>query len=51
MKVLLDMNLPRSWVQVLREAGHDVAHWSDVGDPRAPDPVIMAWVLTPAIPS
>jgi len=25
------------------ERGHIAVHWSDVGDPRAPDTVIMAW--------
>lgn len=43
MKILLDMNLPPSWVGFLRQEGFDAVHWSGVGDPRAPDAVIMAW--------
>lgn len=43
MKIVLDMNLSPDWVPVLRNAGHDVVHWSTVGDPGASDRVIMAW--------
>lgn len=37
------MNLSPRWVTVLREAGFEADHWSDVGDIRAADSVIMAW--------
>ncbi|MGD1902752.1 MAG: hypothetical protein ACFB9N_10985 [Geitlerinemataceae cyanobacterium] len=31
------MNLSPLWVAALREGGHEVQHWSQVGDSRAPD--------------
>ncbi len=43
MKILLDMNLPTSWVGFLRQEGFESVHWSEVGDPRASDSVIMTW--------
>lgn len=43
MKLVVDMNLTPQWIPVLREAGHDAVHWSDVGDPAAPDHAIMQW--------
>jgi predicted nuclease of predicted toxin-antitoxin system len=42
-KLLLDMNLPPSWVAVLAEYGVEAVHWSSVGDPRAADSVLVAW--------
>jgi predicted nuclease of predicted toxin-antitoxin system len=42
-KVLLDMNLSPTWVPFLRAAGVDSVHWSQVGDPRAPDAELMRW--------
>ncbi|MGV1006008.1 MAG: DUF5615 family PIN-like protein [Candidatus Nanopelagicales bacterium] len=41
MKLLVDMNLSPRWVHLMREAGHDARHWSEVGDPTAPDSTIM----------
>jgi predicted nuclease of predicted toxin-antitoxin system len=41
MKLLLDMNLPPAWCTALRYDGHDVQHWSMVGDLRATDQAIM----------
>jgi predicted nuclease of predicted toxin-antitoxin system len=35
MKLLVDMNLSPDWVAVLRAAGWEAAHWSQVGNPRA----------------
>ncbi len=32
-----------AWVAVLANAGWDAVHWSEVGDPRAPDPDVLAW--------
>jgi predicted nuclease of predicted toxin-antitoxin system len=43
MKLLIDMNLSPDWVAVLGEQGWETIHWTLVGDPRAPDSVIMAW--------
>lgn len=43
MKIVVDMNLSPDWCEVLRAEGWDARHWSEVGDPRAPDDVIMAW--------
>jgi len=39
------MNLPPEWVTVLRGQGWDASHWMDIGDPRAPDAVIMSWAV------
>ena len=30
-------------MKTLREAGHDPVHWSEVGDPRDTDLVILSW--------
>jgi predicted nuclease of predicted toxin-antitoxin system len=43
MKILIDMNLSPQWCPALRKHGHECLHWSEVGDPRATDPVIMEW--------
>jgi predicted nuclease of predicted toxin-antitoxin system len=43
--ILVDMNLSPDWVPLLRREGWSAVHWSDVGDPRANDSVIMAWAL------
>jgi predicted nuclease of predicted toxin-antitoxin system len=43
MKILLDMNLPTSWVGFLRQEDFESVHWSEVGDPRASDLAIMTW--------
>lgn len=43
MKILLDMNLSPDWANVLGQAGWKTIHWSEVGDMRAPDYVIMEW--------
>jgi hypothetical protein len=32
-KILLDMNLPTSWVGFLRQEGFEAVHWSEIGDP------------------
>ncbi len=37
MRLLLDMNLTNRWVPYLREAGHDVEHWSRLGPITSPD--------------
>src|SRR6266550_8577415 len=43
MKILVDMNLSPDWVTVLTNHGITAVHWSTVGDPRAPDDLIMDW--------
>jgi predicted nuclease of predicted toxin-antitoxin system len=42
-KLLVDMNLSPEWVPLLTREGWETIHWSAVGDPRAPDTVIMTW--------
>jgi predicted nuclease of predicted toxin-antitoxin system len=37
MKLLVDMNLSPDWVETLRHAGWEAAHWSTLGNPRSPD--------------
>jgi predicted nuclease of predicted toxin-antitoxin system len=44
-QVLIDMNLSPDWVPVLVRHGWVAVHWSAVGDPRAPDRVIMDWAV------
>jgi predicted nuclease of predicted toxin-antitoxin system len=41
MRFLVDMNLSPRWVDFLVAAGHEAAHWIDVGEPNAPDRVIL----------
>jgi predicted nuclease of predicted toxin-antitoxin system len=43
MKLVVDMNLSPDWVTLLREAGWEAKHWSQLGNPRAVDGEIMAW--------
>jgi predicted nuclease of predicted toxin-antitoxin system len=45
MKLVLDQGLPRSAVQILGGAGHDVVHVGDVGMSRAKDSEIVAFAL------
>ena len=45
MKILIDMNLPPSWVEVFRRYGYQSMHWKDVGDVRATDAEIMEWAV------
>jgi predicted nuclease of predicted toxin-antitoxin system len=35
MKTVIDMNLSPRWVQVLKDAGFEAAHWSAIGLPTA----------------
>jgi predicted nuclease of predicted toxin-antitoxin system len=44
-RIVVDMNLSPDWVEVLVRAGWPTVHWSAVGDPRAPDRVIMDWAV------
>ncbi|MBW1786760.1 MAG: DUF5615 family PIN-like protein [Deltaproteobacteria bacterium] len=43
MKIVVDMNLSPQWIDVLRSAGHECVHWSELGSPSAPDREIMLW--------
>lgn len=43
MKLLIDMNLSPLWRAVFERHGWEAIHWSSVGDPHAPDRVIMDW--------
>lgn len=45
LKLLIDMNLSPDWVAVFQRQGWTAAHWSELGDPRATDRVIMDWAL------
>ena len=44
-RLLVDMNLSTEWLPLLRAAGHEAVHWSELGDPRAPDTVLMQWAI------
>ncbi|MCX6998508.1 MAG: DUF5615 family PIN-like protein [Kiritimatiellaeota bacterium] len=43
MKIVIDMNLPPVWVQVLAQAGHTATYWASVGSPQAKDREILTW--------
>jgi len=44
--LLVDMNLSIEWIPLLRASGHTAVHWSEVGDPRAPDIALMQWAVS-----
>ena len=46
MKLLIDMNLSPDWVKVFEKYNIEAVHWSNIGDPRAGDTVIMEWART-----
>ena len=43
MRLLIDMNLSRSWVQFLAAAGVEAVHWAEIGPVTALDPEIMEY--------
>ncbi|WP_017655587.1 DUF5615 family PIN-like protein [Fortiea contorta] len=43
MKILIDMNLSPDWVKVFEKYDIEAVHWSNVGEPRDKDTVIMDW--------
>ncbi|MCL2199810.1 MAG: DUF5615 family PIN-like protein [Defluviitaleaceae bacterium] len=43
MKILLDMNIPLKYVDLLRDKGVECARWSDIGSANAADPEIMSY--------
>lgn len=48
MRLLLDMNLPRSLTEWLRSAGHDAVHVGEIGLQAVPDEVVFAWAVQEA---
>jgi predicted nuclease of predicted toxin-antitoxin system len=46
MKIVIDMNIPPTWVSVFEAAGYEAVHWSTVGDIKAKDTTIMAWAVS-----
>ena len=43
MKILLDMNIPFKYSELLRNKGVDCFRWSDIGSPKAKDTEIMEY--------
>ena len=41
MKILIDVNLPESWVAFLMEQGHEAVYWASVGPADALDAELM----------
>lgn len=41
--LVIDMNLSPDWVGWFEDNGWSAIHWSTVGDPRAPDRIILDW--------
>ena len=43
MKLLIDMNLSPQLAEMLRQENYQCKHWSQVGNPKAKDTIIMNW--------
>ena len=43
MKLLIDMNLSPEWGEVFTACGWECVHWSEIGNPSAPDSELMRW--------
>jgi predicted nuclease of predicted toxin-antitoxin system len=43
MKFVIDMNLSPRWIPLLKAAGFEARHWSDIGQVTATDEEIVAW--------
>lgn len=41
MKLLVDVNLTPNWCPALNAAGFEAVHWTEVGEPGAPDVEIL----------
>jgi predicted nuclease of predicted toxin-antitoxin system len=41
--IVIDNCLPLSWVEFLRQGGHNARHWRELGAHNAPDSEIMKW--------
>jgi predicted nuclease of predicted toxin-antitoxin system len=46
MKIVIDMNIPPTWVSVFEAAGYEAVHWSTIGDIKATDTTIMKWAVS-----
>lgn len=46
MKILVDMCLSPEWVDYFATQDIEAGHWSDLGDPKASDRVIMDFALS-----
>jgi predicted nuclease of predicted toxin-antitoxin system len=42
-KIVVDMSLSPAWVDYLSRNAFDAEHWSDVGDPKAVDAIILEY--------
>ena len=42
-RLLVDVSLSPTWVDVFARHGWSAVHWSTVGDPKAADRTVMAW--------
>lgn len=45
-RIVVDMNLSREWVDIFHSQGWQAVHWSTLGLPDALDEEIMAWAVT-----
>ena len=45
MKIVIDMNIPPTWVAIFKSAGYEAVHWSTIGDIKAKDSFIMTWAV------
>jgi predicted nuclease of predicted toxin-antitoxin system len=43
MKLVVDVSLSPTWIDVLTKHGWPTVHWSAIGDPRAKDRDVMKW--------
>jgi len=43
MNLILDMNIPKGWVEFFETDGHKAKHWRDIGNISAEDTEIMEW--------
>lgn len=42
-RLVVDISLSPTWVDVFVKQGWSAVHWSTIGDPRAKDRTVMAW--------
>lgn len=46
MRIVIDMNRSPAWVEVMKGAGLDAIHWSQIGEADAADIEIFEWAAT-----
>ena len=46
LRLLVDMNLSPSWVEILCDGGFEAEHWSQIGSHDAPDSELFEWART-----